>query len=105
MTLRPREPTLSWNQFPQIRKPGEMSAMAIYNTNRAFLLLTGYRSRFVIRFFLRAGRIRSAERVEAHLVHSKSSRAFFQPDVRMTDALMKGGRYVDRFSESCPLTP
>ncbi len=68
-------------------------------------LLVGCHSRFVIRFFLREGRIRSAERVEAHLVCSKSSRTFFQPDMRMTGALMKGGRYVDQFSESSPPTP
>jgi len=45
----------------------------------AIVLLVGCHSRFVIRFFLREGRIRSAERVEAHLVCSKSSRTFFQP--------------------------
>ena len=40
------------------------------------------------------GRIRSAERVEAHL-SSPVSRTFFQPDVRTPGASMKGGRYVD----------
>ena len=43
----------------------------------------------------RKGRIRSAERVEAHLFSIKSSATFFQPDVRTPGASMKGGRYVD----------
>jgi len=40
------------------------------------------------------GRIRSAERVEAHL-STVVSRTFFQPDLRTPGASMKGGRYVD----------
>ena len=42
------------------------------------------------------GRIRSAERVEAHLLAVQSLRTFFQPDVRTTGASMKGGRHVDQ---------
>jgi hypothetical protein len=42
----------------------------------------------------RKGRIRSAERVEAHLQHRVFA-TFFQPDVRTPGGSMKGGRYVD----------
>src|SRR5436853_5189872 len=42
----------------------------------------------------RRGRIRSAERVEAHPSKSDLSRDFFQPDVRTAGAWMKGVRNV-----------
>jgi serine/threonine protein kinase len=44
----------------------------------------------------RQGRIRSAERVEAHLSAASLRHTFFQPEVRTTGVSMKGGRHVDR---------
>ena len=45
------------------------------------------------------GRIRSAERVEAHPIRLRL-RTFFQPDNADTGRLMKGGRHADELSKA-----
>jgi hypothetical protein len=49
-----------------------------------FLVAWSPHRRFVLRLLLRWGRIRSAERVEAHPIYNPFLRTFFQPNVRTT---------------------
>jgi hypothetical protein len=49
---------------------------------------------FLVKFSQRKGRIRSAERVEAHPFCCESSRNFFQPEMRTTGGSLKGVRHA-----------